>query len=70
MSYYTEYLFRTFDYDKQMSEWIKKRKQSGMTQEQVAKDIHSSKAYVSKIEHFERRSLAMYHYYKQHFGGE
>ena len=57
------------DYENKMKEWIQKRKESGMTQKEVADKLGTSYSMISYIESFKRRSYAAYYAYKNLFGG-
>ncbi len=57
------------NYDQKMTEWIQKRKESGITQKDMAEMLNTSDSMISYIESFKRRSFAAYYAYKQKFGG-
>ena len=57
------------DYENKMREWIQKRKESGMTQKELADKLGTSDSMISYIESFKRRSYAAYYAYKNLFGG-
>ena len=57
------------DYENKMREWIQKRKDSGMSQKEVADKLGTSDSMISYIESFKRRSFAAYYAYKNLFGG-
>lgn len=57
------------DYENKMKEWIQKRKESGMTQKEVAEKLGTSNSMISYIESFKRRSYAAFYAYKYMFGG-
>ena len=57
------------NYDQKMTEWIQKRKESGMTQKELADKLGTSYSMISYIESFKRRSYAAYYAYKNLFGG-
>lgn len=57
------------DYENKMREWIQKRKESGMTQKELADKVGTSYSMISYIESFKRKSFAAYYVYKNLFGG-
>lgn len=57
------------DYENKMREWIQKRKESGMTQKELADKVGTSYSMISYIENFKRKSFAAYYVYKTLFGG-
>lgn len=61
--------YEYIDYDNKMKEWIQKRKDSGMTQKELADKLGTSDSMISYIESFKRRSFAAYYGYKSLFGG-
>ena len=62
--------YEYIDYDNKMKEWIQKRKDSGMTQKELADKLGTSDSMISYIESFKRRSFAAYYVYKNLFGGD
>lgn len=58
------------EYDTNIQKWAEKRKRANVTQGKVAEDLGITKSAVSKYEHLERRSMIVYYYYKEKFGGK
>lgn len=61
--------YEYIDYENKMKEWIQKRKESGITQKELAEKFGVSDAMISYIESFKRRSFGAYYAYKNMFGG-
>lgn len=62
--------YEYIDYENKMKEWIQKRKDSGISQKEMAERLGTSDSMISYIESFKRRSFAAYFGYKRVLGGE
>lgn len=61
--------YNYIDYDNKMTEWIQKRKDSGISQKEMAEILGTSDSMISYIESFKRKSFAAFYAYKHMFGG-
>lgn len=61
--------FKYMDYDVKFHALITKRKEKGISQRQMAKELGVTEASISRWENFTRRSLIAYFGYKRVLGG-
>lgn len=62
-------MYENLNYTENMEKWIVKRKEQGVTQKDIARDMSCTESMISRVENFKRKSYAAYYYYMRRFGG-